>query len=318
MTKDVPSVMKLLILILPVAALVFISGCTGTGGGAAGPGVVILNWEPDFSSVESQDDVQFRLRVQNQGGEEAENVRAMLTMITIGGDEWQILSGAEEVDLKPYLLPPNPRYGTEGETTEEIWKLRAPTIPEGLPPSSYSVGIRVFYDYVTTAIKPITLVNENELRQITDRGGALPTHTGSHSSGPLSVTAVTGKYIKVSDDGRTKTFPITIQVTNTGGGIPYYVGHGSMMYGIPEDSEYKVLLGINLPPGLGFVTCAEYDSTGSYSGGEVQLWKGRDSDITCELMITNLPAVSQEGSIKFYLTYGYAIDRTTAVSVKGF
>ena len=68
--------------LLPVL-LVFVllvSGCT-SGGGGTGPGVVILNFEPDFSSVESQDDVKLYLKIQNQGGMEAKEVEAELTGI---------------------------------------------------------------------------------------------------------------------------------------------------------------------------------------------------------------------------------------------
>jgi hypothetical protein len=314
--KGNPQILKFLVLILPIAAIVLVSGCTnGRGGMVTGPGVVILNWEPDHTNVESGDDVQLRLKVQNQGGEEADNVRALLTTLTFGGDEWLFKYGAEEELLKPYLLPPNPSYGTSGEEVTFTWELSAPMLPEGIT-QTYSPGVRVFYDYVTTAVKPITLVNENELRQITDTGGALPTKPSQHSGGPLSVSVITGRHIKVSEE-KPKTFPITIHIENTGGGIPYWSGQGSMLYGIPDESEYMVLLAVQLPPGLGFVTCGEYAGTGSLQGEYVQLWKGRTADITCELSILTLPPVSQEGTIKLYLTYGYAIDRATSVTVKG-
>ncbi|MCJ7817086.1 MAG: hypothetical protein MUP55_04480, partial [Candidatus Aenigmarchaeota archaeon] len=43
--------MKTLLLILPLLAVVAISGCTGGQTGATfGNGVTILNWEPTFSS----------------------------------------------------------------------------------------------------------------------------------------------------------------------------------------------------------------------------------------------------------------------------
>jgi hypothetical protein len=314
--KETASVLKLLVLILPIAAIILISGCTtGGGGGVAGPGIVILNWEPDYSSVESRDDVQLRLKIKNQGGEQADSPRALLTGMTFGGDEWLLIYGTEEESLKPYLLPRNPRYGTEGEEVTFIWELSAPLLPEGIT-QTYQPGVRIFYDYVTTGVKPITLVNENELRHLVDIGGTLPTQASQHSGGPLAVTVVTGKHIKVVEERR-KTFPITIHIQNTGGGIPYWVGQGSMLYGIPEESEYRVLLAVSLPPGLGFVTCSEYAGTGSGQGSYIQLWKGRDADITCELEILTMPPVSQEGTIKFYLTYGYAIDRSTSVTVKG-
>lgn len=312
------SVLKLLVLLLPIVAVVAISGCTtGTGTGqASGPGIVILNWEPDHASVESDDDVQLRLKIKNQGGEQANFVSAVLTGITLGGDEWYPKTGNLEVPIKTVMLPPNPRYGTEGEEATFIWELQAPILPEGIT-RTYTPGVRVLYDYTTTAVKPITLVNENELRRLIDTGGSIPTQPSQHSGGPLSVSVVTGRYIKVSES-KMQIVPITIHIENTGGGIPYYYGYGASTYGIPEGDEYKVLLGIDLPPGLGFAgTCNEFGGTSFTQGGTVLLWKGRNADVTCELQILNVPAFTEESSIKLYLTYGYAIDRSTTVSVKG-
>lgn len=312
--KETPPVLKLLVLALPIVAVVLVSGCTGGGSGiATGPGITILNWEPDYSSVESGDDVQLRLQIQNQGGERAENVRALLTVLTFGGNEWLLrgTSGSPEVMLEDYMLPPNPRYGTEGEKKDYIWYLTAPQLPEGLT-QTYTPGVRVFYDYVTTATKPITIVNDNELRHLEDTGGSLPSQPSQYSGGPLAVTVTTGAHIKVGDYGH--SFPITIHIENTGGGIPYWGAQQSMLYGISEDEEYMVRLGIQLPPGVIFETCQEYSGT---VGQAVQLWKGRSADISCKLAIPSPPPVAQEGTVTLFVYYSYAIDRSTSITVKG-
>lgn len=317
--KDTQPMLKLLVLLLPILAVVMISGCTTPGGGqASGPGVVILAWEPDHTSVESDDDVQLRLKVKNQGGEQAEMVSAVLTGITLGGDEWFPKTGNLEVPIQSILLPPNPRYGTEGEEATFIWELSAPLLPEGIT-RTYTPGVRVLYNYVTTAVKPITLVNEDELRRLIDTGGSIPSQPSQHSGGPLSVSVVTGKHIKVSNDNM-QLVPITIHIENTGGGIPFYYGstYGASVYGIPEEAEYYVSLAIELPPQLGFAgKCNEFGGTGFTMGGNVLLWKGRSADVTCELNILSVPAFTEESSIKLYLAYSYAIDRSTMVSVKG-
>jgi len=111
--KETPSALKLLVLILPVAAIIFVSGCTtGPTGIATGPGIVILDWAPDHASVESGDEVQLRLQVQNQGGEQADNVRGLITVISFGEDEWNF-GGMQSYPyqlLGDYLISPNPRY----------------------------------------------------------------------------------------------------------------------------------------------------------------------------------------------------------------
>lgn len=310
--KETPAILKLLVLIIPIAGVMFVSGCTTPGVGSSGPGLVVLNWEPDHSVVESYDDVQIRLKMQNHGGEEAYNVRAMLTVLTFGGDEWVLRNGAPEVFVADYMVPPNPRYNTEGETQELIWYLNAPVLPEGIT-QTYSPGVRVFYDYLTTAVKPITVVSEDALRQLQDTGGSLPTGPSQHSGGPLSVSVTTGKHIKVGDK-LIREFPITIYIENTGGGIPYWGATQSMSYyGIPEEEEYWVNLAIQLPPGLEFATCQEY----SGSGSPVQLFKGKSAEVTCKLAIPVPPAVAQEGTIKLNVEYSYAIDRSTSITVKG-
>ncbi len=317
--KETPSVLKLLVLVLPIAAVMFVAGCTTPSGIAMGPGVAILDWAPDHASVESRDEVQLRLQIQNQGGEQADNVRALLTVITFGDDEW-IFGGIQSQPYQPlsdYLISPNPRYGTDGEKAEYIWYLYAPKLPEGIT-QTYSPRVRIFYNYMTTAVKPVTIVNDDELRHLTDIGGSLPSQASQHSGGPLSVSVVTGKHIKIDSDSGNKVFPITIHIENTGGGIPYWVSSIFNEYTIPEDKEYKINLGMQLPPGLAFADeCANYASAGGPSGSVVQLWKGRSADLTCKLLITHPPAVAQEGTIKLYLYYGYAIDRSTSITVKG-
>lgn len=319
--KKSPSASKLLVLILPIAAIIIVSGCTGTGTGiATGPGVAILDWAPDHASVESRDEVQLRLQIQNQGGEQADNVRALITVISFGDDEW-IIGGMQpqpSQSLSEYLISPNPRYGTDGEKTEYIWYLNAPKLPEGIT-QTYSPRVRVFYNYMTTAVKPITIVNDDELRHLADTGGSLPSQASQHSGGPMSVSVVTGKHISIDSNSGNKVFPITIHIENTGGGIPYWAGSVYNDFTIPQDKEYMVNLGIHLPPGLSFADeCADYASMGGGpSSSVIQLWKGRSADITCKLVIDRAPAVAQEGTVKLYLYYGYAIDRSTSITVKG-
>jgi hypothetical protein len=314
--KEAP-MLKLMALVLPVLAVVLISGCvTGPTGG--GPGVIVLEWGVDNANVESRDDVQFRLSIQNQGGEEAQNVHAILTGVSFGLDEWMLMQGSEYELLETSMVPPNPRYNTEGQTSEFIWHLEAPMLPEGIT-QTYTPGVRVMYDYVTTAVKPITLVNEDELRHIMDIGGSLPTQAGTHSNAPISVNVITGTSIKTSnDDPLRRSFPITITITNSGGGIPYMYGQGYLSQGITEDIEYMALMAIQLPSGLGFAgDCGKYSGSGPYQGQPIQLWRGSEKKVTCELLIQNPPAVSTQETIKIWLSYGYAVDKATTVNVKG-
>lgn len=292
--------LKFLLLLVPLLGTVLISGCTNTTGPTFGNGVTILNWEPTFSSVESGDSLQLRIRVQNQGEVTARNVNALLTGINV--DEWGF--GTGNAIMLYDLSPPDRVQNTAGQIKDSTFNLVAPRIPKGTQ-QQYSPQVRVFYEYKTTAIKSITLVNENELRRLQDQGKTLSSTDTKTSAGPLKVTVNTGKFIKARETGSyyTNTFPITIDIQNTGGGV---VGR----YNIPQD-DYKVNVKIEFPSRLTNVDC------GTFLGNYITLWKGQDASISCNVRISSPPIASEDENIKITLDYGYFTDSKTTVTVTG-
>ena len=318
-----PKNMKLLLLLVPILGVLAISGCTGSSGISYGNGLVILNWEPTFSSVESGDNIQLRIRVQNNGGQTIPDAYAVLSGINV--QEWKISSGKSEAIDLGQLLPPNPSQNTAGEIRQDTYNLFAPPLPKGIT-QSYSPSIRIFYSYVTEAVKPITLVNENELKRLQDSGDTLPTRDTQTTAGPLKVTVNTGKFIKAKEGGttadflRTNTFPITIVIENTGGGVVSR-DPKEMKVLITKSfnfkDDYMVNVEIIIPTTSGFeiVNCGTYGTAKEF---DVQLWKGQSTSITCEMKLrTPLPMASREENIKIMLGYNYYIDSTTTVSVIG-
>ena len=78
---------KYTLLVLPVLAVVLMSGCvSGPAAGALGPGVVITDFKPDFTTVNSGDSVKLQLKLQNQGEVRAENAVAQIAGIDLS--EW--------------------------------------------------------------------------------------------------------------------------------------------------------------------------------------------------------------------------------------
>lgn len=287
--------------LLPVILILVLlaSGCTSAGGGT-GPGVVILSFEPDFSSVESRDNVRLILRIQNQGGMEAESVEAELT--GIDPTEWGVFTRTKQLGSAGKLISPRPEYGTEGEMDMTTWDLEAPDLA-GTLTQTYNPSARVYYRYQTVATKPITLVNEDELRRLIQMGKSLSTKETAYTAGPLAVNIVTGKYIKSTDEwGR--TFPITIHIENAGSGAP------SPKYRGFEKEDYPVNVRINLPNGLATVGgCQTYQT--------IDLWKGKTYDFTCDLRITSAPHIAEERTIEVKLDYDYYVDATTSITVTG-
>jgi len=297
-----PKGMKMLLLILPLLSVVAISGCTGTTTGPTfGNGVVILNWEPTLSSVESGDNLQLRIRVQNQGELTASNVNAVITGIV--PDEWQIsLNQANFGDL----APPDRVQNTAGQTKQETFDAVAPNLPKGTT-QQFTSQIRVFYTYRTTASKLITVVNDQELKRLQDEGKTLPSKDTTSSAGPLKVTINAGKFLKSKEAGLSfsRTFPITIDIQNIGGGVVSTQGTST--------NDYKVKFAIQTPSRLA-IDCA---NSGSFFSNTVTLWKGQTATITCNVRINSPPISSEEENIKVILDYDYYIDASTTVTVTG-
>jgi len=329
--------MKTLLLILPLLAVVAISGCIGGGGGITlGNGVKILNWEPDFSSVESGDAVQLRLKAQNTGERDALSMQALLT--GINPEEWK-LQGGDNAKNFGNLKAPDKVQNVDGEQVQYAFKLTAPPLPRGVS-QPYSANLRIYYGYHTLGVKQLTFVNENELRRLQDKGESLPSSDTTVTAGPLNVKINTGKFIKVRDSqsglysSYSNTFPITIDIENTGGGVVSAMPNAWGAY--DKDLDYKVFVTLMFPNDLD-VNCknilsSSYTPYGftysdysygvySYGGKEVtgvaELWKGQDTSITCDLKITGTPLTSQTENIIVRLFYIYYIDSKATITVTG-
>lgn len=293
--------MKFAVLVLPILLVVLVSGCVGFGGGGVtyGNGVIILNWEPDFPSIESGDNVRLYLRVQNQGGAEAKDVRARITGIDVR--EWGTTDEEEDLDD---ITKPDPTYGTSGGIKEAHLNLEAPELAEGIT-QTYHPIVRVYYEYTTAVAKPIMLVSEDELRRLVQQGKSLPTSTTQYSAGPILVDIRTGDKIKVSEDWSRKTFPLTIHVENIGGGVVSKRTIGTREY------DNVLSVDIDLPSGLSFET------SDCRSLRKIELWKGKTADVTCEVRITERRLISEEKTIQIEFGYEYYIDASTIITVTG-
>lgn len=304
--------LKYHLLVLPVLAVVLISGCIGGGPttGTMGPGVVITDWKPDFSTVNSGENVRLQLRAQNQGEVRAEDVEAEIAGIDVS--EWGTLGTFSEKKDLGDLIAFDKETNTPGEVQTVYWDLEAPDLAKGVD-FTYKPIVKLSYDYETTAQKPITLVDESELRKIQQQGKSLPSETTRYSSGPLSVEIRTGDYVKTSDDFGTTydIFPIYIKVTNTqweSGGTVVPTGFG-------DEGTYPVEMEISPPSGTSFVSSGFGSNCGS--NVDLDLWQGKDAEITCELEVTNPPSYQVERLIQVDLDYRFQTESSTSIKVVG-
>ena len=300
-----------------LAFILFVSGCTTTTGGT-GPGVVITAWEPELASIFSNDEIDFLLKVENQGQSRARNVVAEIT--NIDTTEWGSFF-QQQLQLGD-LLPADPVTGTPGETkSDQFENLRAPILSKGTS-FTYQPTVRVSYDYTTTAQKPITIVDSQELIRIKQRGGTLPSSTSTQTSGPLNVQIIMGNFVKTSGTfgsfGQTyDIFPVQIRITNTlfssgGSVIPKsFGGFGSF------GADHPVLVRVTPPSGTSFIFSGFGDEDCSRSQLTIDLFRGQEAEITCELEVTNPPSFLSESQMQVELDYRYFIDAVTQVTVQG-
>jgi len=312
MVKTKNSIRTLLFL-LPLALIVAVSGCVTPS--TSGIGVVINTFQSDFTTINSGDTLSLLLEVENTGEIRAQNVRAELTGIS--AQDWG--SFIDVQDLGSLLEVTYQPDGTavKGQVKTAKWnELRAPSLVRGMQ-HTYTPEVRVSYDYATVAQKPITIVDKDELRNIILSGEGLPSSKAtSYSSGPINVEIAAASYVQTTDIGTGTTydiFPINVHIENmqfTSGStvVKPITGGGT--------ETYPIYVTIEPPSGTSFV-----HSGGQYTDCSqfviVDLFKGRDADITCELEVTNPPSISQEGLITVNLEYRYALGAQTSVSVIG-
>lgn len=311
-----------ILIALPLLAVVLVSGCTGPGP-ASGPGVIITGWEPDLSTVFSDEKVDFLIEVQNQGGSRARNVIAELTNIDL--NEWGGF-GQQQLQLGN-LIPSDLASQTPGETqSRQFTNLRSPTLNKGTS-FAYEPTVRVSYDYTTTAQKPITIVDRTELVRIQQQGQSLPSQATTYTSGPLMVDILMGNYVKTSGrfglSGRSyDIFPVQITITNNqwgaGGSVTAkgFQGLGGGFSGFGE-FDYPILVKVKPPTGTSFVFSGFGDQDCSQFQFTVDLFKGREVKITCELEVTSPPTIKSQSLIQVDLDYRFFIDRITSVTVHG-
>src|SRR3989344_2221493 len=98
------------VLILFLASIVILSGCTYAGNKSTATtsanGVIITKFAPDFNELRSGDSATLSLSIQNVGGAEATGLKAQLFGGIGEGTGWDVTPVAATVDIKPSILKP--------------------------------------------------------------------------------------------------------------------------------------------------------------------------------------------------------------------
>ncbi len=305
--------MRLHALILPILAVMLVSGCTvpGLSSAGGGSGITIEALETDFSQIFEGENAQLQLKISNTGSVDAKDVEVEI----FGMEGWTWQDKAKGSTCKPTvgatvgdkwnLLAPDEARGTSGGSKSCIYNYKSPSgLAKGLS-MSYNPIARVRYKYNTNTIKSITLLSSAEARRIEQQGGALPSETVSTTKSPVSVDIATKGPIRVFQAGL--EFPLEITIRNTGGGV----------VSTTKDSKNwnRIKVYINkLSGGLSSTDCPEELA----KARTMTLFKGQSNTITCTVKVDTAPTVPKQVQITANAEdYYYFIEKSTRLTVTG-
>ncbi len=293
------------IIFLSLFVILAVSGCTSMpflgGGMLTGNGLVIEEFKTDFSDVNAGEPFKIMLKIRNKGSSLARNVMVDLS----NSDELQCMG---DCSFYTPLSPPDPESGTDGESRTCIWNCRAPhDIPYGMS-VTYNPGVRITYQYTSDIVRTITLASQDEVRNLQDMGRALSIDPISTSSSPISLDIKLHSPIRYWMDQGIISSPMSIDITNSGGGISCYPDC------LDENGWNKVnIYSHNL---MGNILIDECDVG---IGNPVTLWEGRSRTIRCDLQIMNMPVAfgQTKKTINMKAEYDYMITSGTGIKVTG-
>ena len=326
---------------LLLTALVLASGCTTTTTTTeTGDGVVIEDYNVDFSDVYSGECVDLGIFIRNIGSVDSDTVFVELLGIEqdwYDGKSWGqgckaenggYWTGWEKTSNEPDcmwnpgannfgLLAPDPDRGTPGESRSCTWSYMAPEIPQQSD-VTYPVTLRVFYQYRTDVVKVITLMTKEEMSELVKQSRSLPIDTQSSTHSPVTVDIVTATPLRIYKDK--VEFPVEININNVGGGFTC-VGYNSWddikdcrssQQSQEKSAWRKVVIKVEADSPIKL-------SDECRSEMEITLYKGKTNTITCTATvdINDLSSSRVQTLVRAHAYYNYIIDQDIDITVHG-
>ncbi|MEM5797818.1 MAG: hypothetical protein QXG26_00275 [Candidatus Aenigmatarchaeota archaeon] len=302
-------------LILPIL-FVMLSGCIASV--QTGDGIVIKEFSSDFPVVYPGEEINFYLRMQNQGSFAATNVWAELLGVDqdwccepAGSGPWT--SGGEKLPNEKEcrftttehfsLKPPNPFWGVPGEEKMCTWTYKIPQYGPGFQ-KTYEATIRVFYTYKAYFRQVIKVVSMAELQAAQAQGKPISISQVEPVRAPIKVSIDIPTPVRYSFGANSVTFPITIHISNVGGGTACLPGECKK----PSTGWNKIKLSAELYPNIK-MDCLSKPMV-------IDLYQGRGNTIQCQLKLTELKNISEERAITIIAEHGYFVDKTIQITVK--
>lgn len=314
-------------LVLSLMAVIAASGCT-VPSGSTGQGVVIEEFSTGgLTDLYPGEAVTFFLKFRNQGTVTASGVFAELLGLdedwaaSSSGIDGNRIVGGEILPRETRcqytssdhstLQPPDPVYGTQGETSICTWMYRTPDIPQGMNPT-YKLTARLFYDYHTSLVKSFTILPTSELQKYNQQGRSIPSGTVSSTNSPITITTEARDPIRFWDNGGV-SFPLAITVSNTGGGMVCTKGRcRKASSGGHEWNTLKLKIE-SMGDGLDLSQeCSHFRS-----GADIGVWPNRDNTIVCNIEVSDVSGITSfdERLLEITAEYSYFTDSGISITV---
>ncbi len=315
--------MKNISLVLLLAAVVILAGCTSTGGGqatGAANGISITKFAPDFAEVRSGEPISLLLSIQNVGGAIAKNLTAQVFGGISTGTGWTFGSDtpATKTLTPSSLRPADPVSNLPGESLDYQWRVTSPSNLKVTTP--FTAGIRVYYLYNTSSVATLRFYTNDYLKSLpTTQYQSLLKTAGvmsqSSSAGPISVTYSTGARPLIVYGTSGETFAVQISFNNVGNGNTI-----DPTVSVPNNDYanlYKV--GYVLTTNGLTLSCPKQDGTtqtGTTISDKITLSAGRGKVIFCTITSPGSAVVNnQDYSVNVEATYGYFVEGQASVSI---
>lgn len=277
--------------LLSLVAVLLVSGCTTLPFVLSGNGVAIEAFESDFSDVFSGEQVDFTVKIKNIGSQLAKGGKIAF----LGLEDWT--SSFQRTCTFDALIAPTP--STEGQSFLCSIQFIAPEVPD-LVSVTYHPSARVAYTYSTTTLQHITIASQEEALKIEKGGGSLTTDTATTTQSPIAITTEAQGPIRVFENSL--TFPLTITVTNVGGGTVCNQDY--------NDCDNSILWNtLDITTTMAGTRISDCSQALSLSSGT--------NTITCDIPVSSLPTSGVvQRTIQVQSEYGYFVDKEITVAVK--
>lgn len=305
--------MKQYLLFITLISVILVSGCIQTTTTALGNGLVITDVYSSIEDVEGKDrSVRLSLEIENQGGASTDKVLACLMGSNFPGSTSEQMWGNESSICQKAtrkLSAADMINNMPGGAARFSWTLKSPWISYPQERTD-EFTTRVFYEYKTQTSADVWVYSESEIRSAKQKGESIPeTLEIRKTIGPVDISLNTIQPVRADD----AYFTLRITVSNIGGSTVFnqtgFDWDESNIPSLTEEKLNQVALSFSYPSGLTPEACDDI----------VELKKGDTRTISCDFTINNPGSITTKTSYPIIVTatYGYFIDNTIFINVKG-